>query len=125
MNENEWDTAIVKSIFYIGFAIAIGALFTSFMPTSLNDVYGLAITFLLYISIYLLISMLGWLFIGFPIHWLIQKYTNGSYIFYIALPTIFIIISLFDKSPMLLSLTAFFQALLFRYYLHKKPLSSN
>jgi hypothetical protein len=123
INENEWDTALIKSIFYVGFAIAIGALFIWFIPVLLNDIYGLAVTFLLYMSVYLFISILGWLFIGFPIHWLIQKYTNGSYIFYIALPAIFIVISLYGRAPILFSLAAFFQALLFRYYLHQKPFS--
>ena len=120
MRTGEWDSAVIKSIFYVGFGIAIWSLFTGLAPSSLSDIWGLAVTFLLYIGVYLLISIVGWLIVGFPVHWLAQKYTNGSYIYYVVLPLIVVLISLFNSGPILLGVAALFQAILFRYYLYNK-----
>lgn len=120
MSNGEWDSAIIKSILYVGIGIAIWPLFTGMAPSSLNDVFGLVVTFLLYIGVYILISIVGWLLIGFPIHWLVKKYTKGSYLFYAALPLIFVIACLFNNAPTILGVAAFFQAILFRYYVYKK-----
>jgi hypothetical protein len=71
-------------------------------------------------SVYLLISIVGWLVVGFPVHWFVKKYTNGSYAFYIAIPLIVVVGGLFNNTPQILGLAALFQAFLFRYYLNKK-----
>ncbi|GAB2994829.1 MULTISPECIES: hypothetical protein [Alteromonadales] len=120
MSSSNWDSAVIKSIGYVGIGIAIWSLFNGLAPSSLNDIFGLAVTFLLYIGVYLIISIVGWLVVGFPVHWFVKKYTNGSYAFYIAIPLIIVVGGLFNNSPKILGLAALFQALLFRYYLYKK-----
>ena len=120
LSSSNWDSAVIKSIFYVGFGIALWSLFSGMAPSSLNDYFGLLVTFLLYIGVYILISIIGWLTIGFPLHWLIQKYTNGSYIFYVALPLFGVVFGLLNKAPVILSLAALFQAIMFRYYLYNK-----
>ena len=120
LSNGEWDSAIIKSILYVGIGIAIWSLFTGLAPSSLKDVWGLLVVFFLYIGVYILISIIGWLVIGFPVHWFTTKYTNGSYLYYAALPLIFVIVGLFHHTQLLLGLAALFQAVIFRYYLYKK-----
>ncbi|HEA15278.1 MAG TPA: hypothetical protein ENH88_02250, partial [Pseudoalteromonas prydzensis] len=88
--------------------------------SSENDILGFVVTLLLYIGVYLLISIAGWLVIGFPLHFVISKYTNGSYLYYAALPIVFVIPCLFYKGSLLLGLAALFQALIFRFFVYKK-----
>lgn len=114
-----WDDAILKSLLYVGLGIAIYALINSF-TSSENDILGFVVTLLLYIGVYLLISIAGWLVIGFPLHFVISKYTNGSYLYYAALPIVFVIPCLFYKGSLLLGLAALFQALIFRFFVYKK-----
>ena len=120
VSSSNWDSAVIKSIGYVGIGIAVWFLFNGLVPSSLDDIYGLAVTFLLYISVYLIISIVGWLVVGFPVHWFVKKYTNGSYAFYIAIPLIVVVGGLFNNTPQILGSAALFQAFLFRYYLNKK-----
>ncbi len=119
MNLGDWDSAVVKSILFVGLIIAFLALFTGRFPNSLNDVFGLFVFFFLYIGVYILISIIGWLFIGFPIHWLACKYTNGSFFYYLALPVVFLIFALLYDGPVLFSLAPVLQAFLFRFYVYR------
>ena len=52
MSSSNWDSAVIKSIGYVGIGIAVWSLFNGLAPSSLNDVFGLVVTFLLYISSY-------------------------------------------------------------------------
>ncbi|WP_212751808.1 hypothetical protein, partial [Pseudoalteromonas spongiae] len=87
-----WVIAVIKCSGYVGVGIAVWFLFYGFAPSSLNDVFGLVVTFLLYIGVYILISIIGWLVIGFPVQCFAKTYTNGSYVFYIAIPLIVVIV---------------------------------
>lgn len=120
MSSGSWDSAVIKSICYVGIGIPIWFLFNGLSLSALNDILGLAVSFLLYIGVYLLISIIGWLVVGFPVHWFAKKYTNGSYTLYVALPLVVIVSGLFYDTPQILGWAALFQAVLFRYYLYKK-----
>tara|TARA_B110000211_G_scaffold234147_1_gene302602 strand:+ start:418 stop:783 length:366 start_codon:yes stop_codon:yes gene_type:complete len=115
-----WDEAILKSLLFVGIGIAVWAIFTGLLPLSVNGLLGSIVTFLLYMSVYLLISIVGWLVIGFPLHYFISKYTNRSYLYYAALPMTFVLPPLLYKGSLLLGCAALFQALLFRYYVFKE-----
>lgn len=110
MNLGDWDSAVVKSILFVGLIIAFLALLTGLFPKSLNDVVGLFVFFFLYIGVYILISIIGWFFIGFPIHWLACKYTNGSFFYYLVLPIIFLLLALLNDGSVLFSLAPVLQA---------------
>ncbi|MDP2635133.1 MULTISPECIES: hypothetical protein [unclassified Pseudoalteromonas] len=120
MSLGRWDDAILKSLLYVGIGIAVWALFANLAPLSINGLFGLVVTLLLYAGVYLLISIAGWLIIGFPLHFLISKYTNRSYLYYAALPMAFVLPPLYYKGSLLLGLAALFQALIFRFYVYKK-----
>lgn len=119
MNLGEWDSAVIKSILFVGFLIAFLNLFMGLFPSSPDDIFGLIVFFFLYIGIYILISIIGWLFIGFPIHWLACKYTSGSYFYYLVLPVLFFILALLGDGSILFSLAPLLQALLFRFYVYR------
>jgi len=129
VNLGDWDTAIIKSISFVALGVAVCTMLSGSLPTTVNDFYGVIVSFLMFFGIYLVISIIGWLLIGFPIHWLISKYTkNGPYLFYILLPLCFVLLDLLFNGSLLFSLVAFFQALTFRYWvykIHNKQLKRN
>jgi hypothetical protein len=120
VNLGSWDTAVIKSLLSVALGVVLFTIFSNSVPTTANDFYGVIVSILLFLGVYFVISIIGWLLIGFPIHWLITKYTKGSYIFYILLPLVFVILDLLLSGALLFSLVAFFQALTFRYWVHKK-----
>ena len=122
MDLGHWDRAIIKSLSWVALGIISVTLVSGSIPTTANDLSGLIVSFLLFIGVYLLISIVGWLFIGFPTHWLICKFTDASYKFYFAV-SIFvglILYSLNNQDSMLFAITAFSQAMIFRFYVYKK-----
>lgn len=73
----------------------------------------------------MLFSLVGWLLIGFPVHWLICKYSSGSYFLYIAAAILLIglLYSVFGvgDGAVILVFFALVQAVLFKYYAYKQP----
>jgi hypothetical protein len=120
VNLGNWDVAVIKSLFSVALGVLLFSLFSSSVPTTANEFYGLVVSILMFLGVYFVISIIGWVLIGFPTHWLITKYTKGSYIFYILLPLVFVMLDLLLSGSLLFSLVAFFQALTFRYWVHKK-----
>lgn len=120
MSLGEWDSAVLKSATYVGLGIAFSALFTDYFHAAVNDFFDLIIFLFLYTSFYLLLSVIGWLVVGFPVHWLASKYTNGSYFYYIALPLIFVLFCLLKSYSLLFGLAALLQAIVFRFYVYPK-----
>lgn len=113
MSLGNWDNAIIKSLFISSTFLPAVFILTS-GDIEASDILGLFVTFLLYFGVYLLFSILGWLLIGFPIHWLVCNYTNKSYLYYALLPSGFILASLYYQGPWVLGVIALIQALLFR-----------
>ena len=122
MNLGNWDTAIIKSLSLVAFGLIAFSFIPGQLPTTAADLSGLFLTFALFLGVYLLISIIGWLFVGFPTHWLICKYSNSSYGFYIvaALAVGSLLFLLNNQDSMLFSITVFFQVIVFRYYVYKK-----
>ncbi|AEE23226.1 hypothetical protein Glaag_2281 [Glaciecola sp. 4H-3-7+YE-5] len=122
MDLGHWDRAIIKSLSWVALGIIFVTLFSGSIPATAKDLSGLIVSLLLFVGVYLLISIIGWLLIGFPTHWLICKFTDASYKFYFSV-SIFvglIIYSLNNQDSLLFALTAFSQAMIFRFYVYKK-----
>jgi hypothetical protein len=121
VNLGHWDKAIIKSLTWVGFGLLVMALFST-IPTTVTDSYSLAVSFLMFFGVYLLVSIVGWLIVGFPTHWLICKFTNASYFYYIAVAILIALIlyALISQDSILFSLTAFSQAVVFRFYVYRK-----
>jgi len=121
LNIGNWDSALLKSLFISSFLIPIAYLGDSFQLNSfeLTELAGLLVSFLFYIGVFLLVSMVGWLLIGFPIHWLVCKFKHTGYFYYASVPACFLCVSYFTNGPWLFGLIALTQALLFRYFVFK------
>nr|PMH96284.1 hypothetical protein BCU55_19480 [Shewanella sp. 10N.286.48.A6] len=115
MNLGNWDNSIIKSILYVGILIPLYYLISS---NSINDVSGLLVTFLLFIGVYFVISFLGWLIIGFPIHWIICRFTNKHAGYYALVA--FIVGLLFYSAGFVFSFAVVIQIFIFRLYVFKK-----
>lgn len=121
LNLGNWDSALFKSLVTSSLLIPIAFLTDSYEPSDfeLSDFFGLLVSFLLYFGVFLLISLIGWLLIGFPIHYLVCKFKSTNYFYYAFIPSSFLCISYFTKGPWLLAFIALIQALLFRCFVFK------
>jgi hypothetical protein len=123
VNLGRWDTAIIKSIFYTAFLVLLYAAYEIGIPNNLDDITGFGMFSLIFLGAYLLISIVGWIFIGFPVHWLICKYSNGNYLFYIVVVLTFTLALYYWFSVLEIAIIygsfALVQALVFRYYAYK------
>ncbi|TMO86320.1 hypothetical protein CWC12_14255 [Pseudoalteromonas ruthenica] len=80
-----------------------------------SEIPGVIVTFLLYIAVFLLVSIIGWLLVGFPVHWLACKFGCTNYFFYMAIPVTFLLVSSMTNGPWVLGLISSIQAFIFRY----------
>jgi hypothetical protein len=118
LNLGSWDSAIIRSLFISSIFLPLVVIFNS-GELQFSDILGLFVSFLLYIGVFLLVSILGWLLIGFPTHWVICKFTNKSYLFYALFPSVFICASFYFNGQWILGVIALIQALLFRRFVFK------
>jgi len=120
-NLGNWDSALFKSLFTSSLLIPFAYLAYSFQLNNLNlsELAGWLVSFLLYIGVFILISLIGWIFIGFPIHSLLCRLRRTNYFYYGFLPASYICISYFTDGPWLFGFIALTQALLFRYFVFK------
>ena len=89
MTLGKWDSAIIKSIYLTAFLVLVYAAFEIGIPERLSDLAGFGIFTLLFVCVYLVFSIAGWLIVGFPAHWLICKYSSGSYFLYVGVVLLF------------------------------------
>ncbi|WP_214000471.1 hypothetical protein [Arsukibacterium sp.] len=71
MNLGEWDSAVFKSVSIPAILVLLYAVYETGLPLDLDSIAGLGTFAMLFIGVYLAISLVGWLIIGFPVHWLI------------------------------------------------------
>ena len=125
MNLGKWHSAIIKSISLTAFFVLVYATYEIGLPVSLDALAGFGMFALLFIGVYLLFSVFGWLLVGFPAHWLICKYSSGSYFFYIVAALLFTVAVYFfagvSEAAFIYGFFALIQALLFKYYAYSQP----
>lgn len=125
MNLGRWDSAVFKSVSIPAILVLLYVIYETGFPLDLDAIAGLGTFAMLFIGVYLVISLLGWLIIGFPVHWLICKYSSGSYFMYVAAAVLFsgLLFAVFGVIE-LAAIYGFFalvQAVLFKYYAYKQP----
>ncbi|WP_091345263.1 hypothetical protein [Alkalimonas amylolytica] len=107
------------------FLVLLYAIYEILLPPDFDSLAGFGMFAMLFISVYFLFSLIGWLLIGFPVHWLICKYSSGSYFFYIAAAVLFtaLIYLVFGviEVAAIYGFFALIQAVLFKYYAYKQP----
>lgn len=122
MNLGNWDSAIIKSLSWVALGIIVLTVLMDSIPKTASDIAGLFVSILLFFCVYLIISIVGWLCIGFPVHWIICKYANASFKLYVAV-SFFVSLILYlgqNQDSVLFAFTAFFQAMIFRFYAYRK-----
>lgn len=122
MNLGSWDSAIIKSLSWVALGIIVITLVMGSFPTTASDIAGLLLSSLLFLGVYLIVSLVGWLCVGFPVHWVISKYANASFKIYVAVSILVSLILYFvqNQDSVLFALTALSQAMIFRFYVYKK-----
>ena len=124
MNLGRWDSAVFKSVSIPAVLVLLYAIYETGFPLDLDAVAGLGTFAMLFIGIYLIISLVGWLTIGFPVHWLICKYSSGSYFMYVVAAVLFsgLLFVVFGAVEVaaIYGFFALVQAVLFKYYAYKK-----
>jgi hypothetical protein len=116
-----WDNAFIKSIIFVGLASTFYLLVMAFIDS--YEPHEFVLVLVLYGTGYLFISFVGWMLIGLPAHYIISKFTNAAYIYYIAVILVLTFIYwLFANTGSALFFGSFavIQALIFRYYVYKK-----
>ena len=73
MNLGRWDSAVFKSVSIPAILVLLYAVYETDLPLDVDGLSGFGMLIALFIGVYLLFSLGGWLFIGFPSHWLICK----------------------------------------------------
>lgn len=123
MNLGEWDSAVFKSVSIPAILVLLYAVYETGLPLDLDSIAGLGTFAMLFIGVYLAISLVGWLIIGFPVHWLICKYSSGSYFMYVAAAILFsgLLFLVFGvvEVAAIYRFFALVQAVLFKYYAYK------
>lgn len=122
VNLGSWDSAIIKSLSWVALGIIVITLVMGSLPTTASDIAGLFLSSLLFLGIYLVVSLIGWICVGFPVHWVICQYANASFKVYVAVSILVSLILYFIQSQdsVLFALAALSQAMIFRFYVYKK-----
>ena len=116
-----WDNALIKSIVFVGLGSMLYLVVKAFVDNYESHEFMLILV--LYGTGYLFVSFVGWALIGLPTHYVISKYTNAAYLYYISVVVVLILIYWFfanKDAAFFWGLFAATQALTFRYYVYKK-----
>ncbi|RUO34856.1 hypothetical protein [Aliidiomarina soli] len=122
MDLGNWDSAVVKAVFITSLIAPVYFFFAAGSPSTFDQFTGYLMVVFFFYCVYLMQSVMGWAFVGFPVHWLITKYGNGRpywYVVAVALLTVLMMIVLAHPVALIYGAAALIQAVLFRYYAYK------
>ncbi len=120
-NFENWLDSAIKSIVW-GFIPLAGYLVYEIGIPKNFAVSGWPLFITLTIIVYLMGSLIGWLFLGFPLNWLINKYLSPKIYFYLMpLVILTLLLGFFVSSELAVFLGIFsiIQAAIFWYYAFK------
>ncbi len=119
MRTGRWAQAMTKSILWVAAYVLAYTLYELHVPSGkINPVSTIQVA-LLFIAVYILLSLVGWLVIGLPVHFLLCAF--GCKYFYLyplfALAAALGLLGFMDgEGAALLGVAAILQATIFRYY---------
>ncbi|GAB2881016.1 hypothetical protein ACCI51_18645 [Microbulbifer echini] len=117
-----WDGAIIRSVGWVLlFVVAysfyeIGIPILTYPPQDFIAIFGL------FATVYLAISVVGWLVIGLPFHWAVCNWSQPKFIYYLlAGVSVSLVVSVVGsiEAGIIFGLAATAQAIVFRYYVFK------
>lgn len=123
-----WDGAIFRSI---GWVLLLGvgySLYEIGIPVFMYPIQDFLTLFGWVASVYLALSVAGWLTIGLPFHWAICKWSKPKYLYYL-LPGALIVLAIATfgglETGIVFGVAATLQALIFRLYVFKSKKDNN
>ena len=117
-----WDGAIIRSIGWVLLFVVAYSFYEIGIPLLTYPIQDFVAIFGLFVSVYLALSVLGWLAIGMPFHWALCKWAKPKYGYYLLSGALVVVITaLFGglEAGLVFGLAATFQALIFRFYVFK------
>ena len=95
MRLGNWDNGLIKSVLLTSFIAPIYMVVEIGIPDSLDEFFGLSMFSLFFFSVYIVLSIIGWTFLGFPAHWIICKYGHGRLVWYLLVVGLFSLVIYF------------------------------
>jgi hypothetical protein len=116
-----WLNAVLKSIGIVGI-VPFGCTIVVSMVLELQS-YSYFLILALFLSVYFVFAFLGWVLIGLPTHYLLMKFTNGSFTYYLSvvMPITLVVFYFTDIwAALLFSGLATSQVALFKYFVKER-----
>jgi hypothetical protein len=82
MGLGRWAEAIISAVFWVSLPGALLFCVGTGFPNTAEKLAQLGGLLLVYYAIYGYLSLVGWMVIGMPVHWLICKYAQGKAAWY-------------------------------------------
>jgi hypothetical protein len=82
MGLGRWAEAIISAVFWVSLPGALYLCVNGGLPNTAEKLAQLGGLLLVYYAIYGFLSLVGWMVIGMPVHWLICKYAQGKAAWY-------------------------------------------
>ena len=117
-----WDGAIIRCIGWVLLFVVVYSFYKLGIPLFTYPLQDFMAIFGLFVSVYLALSVIGWLTIGIPFHWAVCKWAKPKYVYYLLSGALVVVtIALFGglEAGLVFGLAATFQALIFRFYVFK------
>jgi hypothetical protein len=120
-----WGSAIVRSVVYVSLFFSVFLIYNLGFPKGNLNVDHILVYLLMlstFVSIFFIFSIVGWVVVGLPIHWLLCKYGKKNFVYYPV--AAFICMTLVISSAgldavVIMGFAAILQAIIFRYYVFK------
>ncbi len=118
-----WDGAIIRSIGWVLLFVIAYSFYEMGFPVLDYPIIDFMAIVGLFTSVYLAISIVGWLLIGLPFHWAICKWSTPKTIYYLfpgVLVVLALVVSINLDAGIVLGMAATMQSVVFRYYVFKE-----
>jgi hypothetical protein len=117
-----WNGAIIRSIGWVLIFLIAYSFYELGIPVLTYPIQDFIAIFALFTSVYLALSVIGWLLVGLPFHWAVCKWSKPRYLYYLLSGVLIIVVlAVFGgfEAGIVFGLAATFQAMVFRFYVFK------
>jgi hypothetical protein len=120
MDLGRWATAIISAVFLVSLPGALYLCVSVGLPNTADKVAQLGGLLLVYYAIYGFLSLVGWMVIGMPVHWLICKYGEGKLVWYLLVMAAVVGLIVGVGISGFMGAVALMQLFLFRYFAYRQ-----
>jgi len=120
MDLGRWATAIISAVFLVSLPGALYLCVSVGLPYTAEKLAQLGGLLLVYYAIYGFLSLVGWMVIGMPVHWLICKYGEGKLVWYLLVMAAVVGLMVGVGISGFMGAVALMQLFLFRYFAYRQ-----